>query len=200
MKGTGWIRAAKSGYIATSMLWCAAGLLLIFLPGTSVKLLCMAAGGLLTVCGIIKIIGYFSKDLYRLAFQFDLALGLLCLLLGLILLCNPVGFTTFVHFLIGIVVLTDSMFKLQTAFDAKRFGISNWWVIGLTSLLTGACGVLLVLNPFGGAKLIMRLIGITALLEGVLNLLVAVYAVKIQKQGKVDVIETHAEIKGEDDL
>ena len=44
------------------------------------------------------------------------------------------------------------------------------------------------------------LIGITALLEGVLNLLVAVYAVKIQKQGKVDVIETHAEIKGEDDL
>ena len=150
--------------------------------------------------GIIKIIGYFSKDLYRLAFQFDLALGLLCLLLGLILLCNPVGFTTFVHFLIGIVVLTDSMFKLQTAFDAKRFGISNWWVIGLTSLLTGACGVLLVLNPFDGAKLIMRLIGITALLEGVLNLLVAVYAVKIQKQGKVDVIETHAEIKGEDDL
>ena len=110
------------------------------------------------------------------------------------------GFTTFVHFLIGIVVLTDSMFKLQTAFDAKRFGISNWWVIGLTSLLTGACGVLLVLNPFDGAKLIMRLIGITALLEGVLNLLVAVYAVKIQKQGKVDVIETHAEIKGEDDL
>ena len=86
MKGTGWIRAAKSGYIATSMLWCAAGLLLIFLPGTSVKILCMAAGGLLTVCGIIKIIGYFSKDLYRLAFQFDLALGLLCLLLGLILL------------------------------------------------------------------------------------------------------------------
>lgn len=142
----------------------------------------------------------FSKDLYRLAFQFDLALGLLCLLLGLILLCNPVGFTTFVHFLIGIVVLTDSMFKLQTALDAKRFGISNWWVIGLTSLLTGTCGVLLVLNPFGGAKLIMRLIGITALLEGVLNLLVAVYAVKIQKQGKVDVIETHAEIKGEDDL
>ena len=125
---------------------------------------------------------------------------LLCLLLGLILLCNPVGFTTFVHFLIGIVVLTDSMFKLQTAFDAKRFGISNWWVIGLTSLLTGVCGVLLVLNPFDGAKLIMRLIGITALLEGVLNLLVAVYAVKIQKQGKVDVIETHAEIKGEDDL
>ena len=62
---------------------------------------------------------------------------MLCLLLGLILLCNPVGFTTFVHFLIGIVVLTDSMFKLQTAFDAKRFGISNWWVIGLTSLLTG---------------------------------------------------------------
>ena len=85
MKGTGWIRAAKSGYIATSMLWCAAGLLLIFLPGTSVKLLCMAAGGLLTVCGIIKIIGYFSKDLYRLAFQYDSIYGVLLIGIGLLL-------------------------------------------------------------------------------------------------------------------
>lgn len=200
MRSTKAIRIAKISYIILSSLFIALGVGLIALRDLSVSLIGIAAGVMLIAFGIVKLIGYFSKDLYRLAFQFDLALGLLCLLLGLILLCNPVGFTTFVHFLIGIVVLTDSMFKLQTAFDAKRFGISNWWVIGLTSLLTGACGVLLVLNPFDGAKLIMRLIGITALLEGVLNLLVAVYAVKIQKQGKVDVIETHAEIKGEDDL
>ena len=200
MRSVKFMRAAKTSYIVLSALYCVFGVLLIVVPDFSMKLLGILVGCMMIGFGAVKLMGYFSRDLYRLAFQFDLALGLLCLLLGLILLCNPVGFTTFVHFLIGIVVLTDSMFKLQTAFDAKRFGISNWWVIGLTSLLTGTCGVLLVLNPFGGAKLIMRLIGITALLEGVLNLLVAVYAVKIQKQGKVDVIETHAEIKGEDDL
>ena len=198
MKQTGWIRAAKSGYIATSILWCAAGLVLLLMPGTSIKVLCMAAGGLLTVCGIIRIIGYFSRDLYRLAFQFDLAMGLLCLLLGLILLCNPVGFTSFLHFLIGILVLTDSMFKLQTTWEARRFGIRSWWLIGLTALLTGACGVLLLLNPFGGAKLIMRLIGVSALLEGLLNLLVAVYAVKAQKQRPADVIQVHGEMKEEE--
>ena len=123
MKGTGWIRAAKSGYIATSMLWCAAGLLLIFLPGTSVKLLCMAAGGLLTVCGIIKIIGYFSKDLYRLAFQFDLSLGLMLAVLGVIILRNPDQAMSFLCLMLGIATMADGLFKLQSALDLSLIHI-----------------------------------------------------------------------------
>ena len=37
--------------------------------------------------GIIKIIGYFSKDLYCLAFQYDFACGVFLIVLGMIVLC-----------------------------------------------------------------------------------------------------------------
>ncbi|MFQ9732082.1 MAG: hypothetical protein ACLT8X_11075 [Mediterraneibacter faecis] len=41
--------------------------------------------------GIIKMIGYFSKDLYCLAFQYDLACGIFLIILGVVALSirNP---------------------------------------------------------------------------------------------------------------
>ena len=179
MKGTGWIRAAKSGYIATSMLWCAAGLLLIFLPGTSVKLLCMAAGGLLTVCGIIKIIGYFSKDLYRLAFQFDLAFGILLIALGAIILAKPERAMSFVCLMLGVAILADGLYKLQTALDAKEFGLRSWWAILALAVLAGLIGAVLALHPTESAVVMTLLAGASMIVEGVLNLCVALFAVKV---------------------
>ena len=38
--------------------------------------------------GFIKMIGYFSKDLYRLAFQFDLASGILLMALPISISCH----------------------------------------------------------------------------------------------------------------
>ena len=193
MKGTGWIRAAKSGYIATSMLWCAAGLLLIFLPGTSVKLLCMAAGGLLTVCGIIKIIGYFSKDLYRLAFQFDLSLGLMLAVLGVIILRNPDQAMSFLCLMLGIATMADGLFKLQSALDARRFGLKSWPLILTLAVGAGVVGALLMLRPMQSARALTVLLGIGMMLEGVLNLCVALFGIKIIRHQRVDGVEARVE-------
>ena len=193
MKGTGWIRAAKSGYIATSMLWCAAGLLLIFLPGTSVKLLCMAAGGLLTVCGIIKIIGYFSKDLYRLAFQFDLSLGLMLAVLGVIILRNPDQAMSFLCLMLGIATMADGLFKLQSALDARRFGLKSWPLILTLAVGAGVVGALLMLRPMQSARALTVLLGIGMMLEGVLTLCVALLGIKIIRHQRVDGVETRVE-------
>ena len=80
------IRTAKTGYIILSLMLCAMGLLLMLKPDVSVKAIGIIAGCVLIAFGIIKLIGYFSKDLYRLAFQFDLAFGLLLLALGVVVL------------------------------------------------------------------------------------------------------------------
>ena len=39
---------------------------------------------MLIVYGLIKILGYFSRDIYCLAFQFDLAFGVLLAAVGII--------------------------------------------------------------------------------------------------------------------
>lgn len=175
------IKAAKWGYIITSIIFCLTGIFVILYPGISVTLFCCLLGALLVVAGIFKIIGYFSKDLYRLAFQFDLALGILLAVLGLVAILYPKVILSVLYFLIGIIVLTDSLFKIQTAVDARRFGLRKWWLILLSALVSCVLGLLLMINPYHGAKLLMIMTGITLTAEGILNLCVAVYAVKIIK-------------------
>ena len=76
----------KIGYIIISAILCALGILLIAKPDMSLSLIGIIVGIVLIVFGVIKLIGYFSKDLYRLAFQFDLAFGILLIALSVVIL------------------------------------------------------------------------------------------------------------------
>lgn len=75
------IQAAKLGYTIISILLCVLGVVLIIVPDFSASLLCWLGGLLLVLFGLIKIAGYCSKGLYRLTFQYDLALGILLIAL-----------------------------------------------------------------------------------------------------------------------
>ena len=75
------MRAAKIGYIIISVALCVLGIVLIAVPGFSAKALGIICGILLILFGAVRIAGYFSRDLYRLAFQYDLPLGFLLIAL-----------------------------------------------------------------------------------------------------------------------
>ena len=117
------IRAAKISYIVTSVAFCVLGVLLIVLRNWSVSFIGVVTGIMLIAFGIVKLLGYFSKDLYRLAFQFDLAFGILLMTLGAIILAKPERAMSFVCLMLGVAILADGLFKLQTALDAKEFGL-----------------------------------------------------------------------------
>lgn len=57
----------------------------MLLPEMSQMTICISSGIALIAYGIIKVIGYFSNDLYCLAFQCDLACGLFLIVLGIII-------------------------------------------------------------------------------------------------------------------
>lgn len=120
---------AKAGYILMSALFSAAGVFMILKPEISTEIICIAAGILLIIFGIIKIIGYFSKDLYRLAFQYDLAFGILRIILGIIFCTHTAGVVNLFFTAMGILVLVDGLFRIQLAVDAREFGISQWWLL-----------------------------------------------------------------------
>ena len=112
-------------------------------------------GIMLILYGAIKISGYFTRDAFCLAFQFDLAFGIL--------------------------ILADALFKIQMSVDAKRFGLALWWQILLVALVTGVIGVLVFIRPCEAAATMMALVGFSILLEGILNLWVGILTIKIIK-------------------
>ena len=179
MKPTVKIQTAKTGYIISSAAVGLAGLFIMLRPDISVKAVCVAAGILLIVCGIFKIIGYFSNDLYSLAFQHDLAFGALSAVMGLFVASHCETVISIIHFLIGIVILLDGFIKIQTALEAKRFGLERWSVIALMAAISCLLGLMLVINPFGGAETIMRFFGFCMLAESILNIFVGLYTIKI---------------------
>lgn len=187
------IQTAKVGYIIISILLCALGIVLIAVPDFSASMLCWIGGALLILFGLVKIIGYCSKDLYRLAFQYDLAFGILLIALGVILIIRSDTMMNVICIFLGICILADALLKIQISIDSKVFGIRRWWLILTVAVITGIAGFLLVLHPSEGTQIVMTLLGIALLTEGVLNLVTILTAVKIIRRQMPVVIDEEYE-------
>ena len=184
------MRIAKIGYIVMSVLFCLAGVLFIAMPEISTKIIGICIGISMILFGIVRLIGYFSKDLYRLAFQFDLEFGILMMILGVIVLFNPENLMAFICVAIGISILLDGLFKIRIALDSKQFGIKSWWLILALAIVTGVIGVFLIFDSATGSEVMTVALGLTLLSEGILNLSTVISTVLIVKNQAPDIIET----------
>ncbi len=173
------LKIARNGYIAIALIVCALGVGLIIKPDWPADSLIRLLGVVFIADGIIKMIGYFSKDFYCLAFQYDFAFGILMVALGLLILIRGEGYSRLLCAVLGLVILMDALLRIQMSLDAKKFGLNLWWRILLVAVLTGVFGMILVIDPYNGSGATLRLTGMAVLLEGILNLCVAVYTVKI---------------------
>lgn len=180
---------AKIGYIVMSIVFCAIGAVLIFLPEPSVLAFGRLIGISMIVFGVIKLIGYFSKDLYRLAFQFDLQFGIIIIVLGIAVVVKPEALINFMFTAFGIAIIADALFRLRIAVEAKRFGIRAWWLIVVSAALAAVLGIAVAFRPFESAKLLLSLLGAALIAQGILNLIVAIITVKIVKNQYPDVID-----------
>ena len=193
------MKIAKAGYIVMSVLFCAAGILFIAEPQMSTEIIGVCIGVAMILFGIVKLIGYFSKDLFRLAFQFDLEFGILMMVLGVSVLLNPKNLMGFICVALGISILLDGLFKIRIAMDSKQFGIKSWWLILALVIIAGGTGVFLIFDSVIGSRALSVLLGLTLLLEGILNLYTAISTVLIVKNQAPDSFEVETfEIDGKE--
>ena len=189
---------AKTGYIVMSLVFCAAGIACIANPGLSAAVIGRVLGAAMILFGAVKLVGYCSRDLYRLAFQYDLGFGLLLIALGALVLCRPAEVLDFLFTAMGVTVLADGLYKVQIAVDAKRFGLDAWWLTLALAVAAGAVALALVFRPWDSVRLLTILLGAALLAEGILNLCVAVSMVKIVPHQRPDIVEaTSFEMKDE---
>ena len=176
------MKRIKALYITISVLSLLAGIALVIWPGASVITICYVVGSAAILVGAVRLAGYFSKDSYNLNFQFDFAMGLVFLILGTVLIFHPGDTVAVLHFSVGILVLVDSVFKLQTALDAKHFGLKKWWVMLLCALLCAGLGLVLVILPFRTAEILVKVTGAALAVNSGENILTAGYTVKSKKR------------------
>ncbi|MCI8651348.1 MAG: hypothetical protein HFF05_02745 [Oscillospiraceae bacterium] len=192
------IRWIKAAFGVASAAMIAGGVCLMLRPDVSASAICMALGILSVVYGIIRLAGYFCNDLYRLAFQFDMAVGILSILIGGVLLFRSDRVLTYLPIVTGIFLLVDSVLRLQTAIDAKHFGMGKWWLILVLAIGGAALGTALLLRPYDSGRVLVRLVGLTLLIDGCENLLACLYTVKVPRRSCAKIIEGQCVIEEND--
>ena len=173
------LKVIKKIVIGLGLMLCILGLVLILYPTLVAEAIAKMVAVMFILIGIIRIVGYFSGDIYRLAFQHDLAMGLVMLLLAALLIVNPGTMLDTLCFAIGMVIVADALLKLQTAVDAKRFGLKSWWLILVLAVLTGIFGAFLLFRPGQESIKLMTLFGVSLLAEGALHITTITASMKI---------------------
>ena len=150
------------------------------LPDIVVKIL---IGCLLIITGVGKVLGYFSNDIYRLAFQFDLAIGVTDAILGILTLVLADAVYPTLATGMGIFVILDSLLKVQTGLDALRFGMKNWLGILISSAAISLFGI----GSMLAAHLILPMnipVGTAMAADAVQNMWITMYTVRVRARKK----------------
>lgn len=175
------LKNVKIGSIVLSLAMVGIGAVIMIRPEFSAVTLCYLLGAVILITGIVKIIRYFTHDLFDLAFQFDLALGILGIAFGMVLLIHPAILMQVLPVALGIFILAESAFTFQTAHEAKRFGLEQWWLILVAGILSGVFAILLIAAPFEAASALMSILGASLLVFGVQGLVVDLTAIRYPK-------------------
>lgn len=183
------MKFAKYGYILISASFCAAGIAMIACTALPAQLVSDFFGAAMLAFGAVKLVGFFSRDLYRLAFEYDLQFGVLLLVLGAVVLLRYENALRFLCAVFGVSMIADGLFKIRTALDARRFGLRLWWLTLTLAALSACVGMVLTFRPAETTRAITKLLGTALLTEGVLNLSIALSMVKIIDHQRPDVID-----------
>ena len=172
------VKTAKIASVAVSVLWLISGFLLALWSEEMAVTLRYLFGFECIIIGAVKIFGYFSNDLYRIAYQFDFATGCLVSLFGILLFAVPDAVMPHLSTVVAIYVIIDGIFRVQTAVDAKLFGMAHWYVL-LVGALTLVCGsVLIYLLVLENHRIAWM--GVMLMADALLSLMVTMYTVRVR--------------------
>ena len=193
----------KWAYLLVSIFFIALGVLLVLRPETSMEYFCRFLGGVAVLFGLMRVIGYFIRDLDGVGLRYDFATGAFAIVAGAFMLWRAREVGEVMSVVIGLFILVDCVFKLQVAMDSKRMGASSWWVTLLFTCVSLVLGLLLIFDTFKGQKVLSIMMGIALIADGLQNLCTVIYAsifvkeVRIEVQNAVDeatAIETTGEV------
>lgn len=165
--------------VLVSACLCVFGIILIAVPTLPSDVAAITVGVLLILLGAFKLAGYFSRDLYRLAFQYDIQLGIVVAVLGAACLINGCGRLDFTKAAFGAAALVDGAFSATIAKDAKKFGVKPWLAILACSAVASTAGAALIVCPAQSERVTSVILGIALALEGISHSIVILSSVKV---------------------
>lgn len=149
------------------------GILLLIDPVGFTSGIIIVFGIVLTLIGAVSLFKYFRADAETAAKERSLTKGLIFVIFGLFCAFKSEWFViTFplLSVLYGILCLLIGVSKLQWTVDMLRAKRKYWFVEAIASVLTIVCAVLILGNPFSSAFFLWTFIGVTMIIEALVDI------------------------------
>ena len=157
--------------ILTSAILMVLGVLLIFRSEFTIMTIAYIIGAILISIGALAIVKFVKNIKDSKKNELDVIYGLGTIILGVLVIKNHQTIASIIPFVIGIAIIISSTTKLQYALELKEKNNSQWKITMIMSIISVACGLVLIFNPFKGAVLITRIVGVFIVIYGILDII-----------------------------
>ena len=92
--------------------------------------------------------------------------------------------------ILGLVVFSDGVIKIQVARHAKSFGIVLWWLIMAFAALASVGGLVVAIYPWESVAILTTVMGVVFLIEGIMSactVLTSVRVVEYRERGEANI-------------
>lgn len=164
VKKTIWPSLISSGVILVL------GLLLFFKSLVTLMGISYIFGGLIIAIGVLAIVRFISNNHSDISNQLNIIYGIICIISGIFFIEKPEIIGSIIPVVMGIGIIISSSLKIQQSFNLKSLNSSYFFWSFVTALLSLICGVVLLFNPFKGAVIITKVIGIFLVMYAILDI------------------------------
>ncbi len=146
------------------------GVLLFFQSEITIVSISYVIGAILVAIGVLAILKFVNNMKKEVRDDMNLIYGIVTIILGIIVICNPKAIGSIIPLVIGIVIVLSSATKLQYGLELKKNKNDLWKSTVIISIITMIVGVVLIFNPFKGAEFIAKIMGVLIFLYAILDI------------------------------
>ena len=165
-----------SSLVKTSILFSISlillGIFLIFKSEATIFTISYVLGAGLIAVGVITELNYLKENQNGLEKNdFNIVYGVVCIILGIIVIKTPEAIASIIPLVIGVIIIANSTLKMQYSLELKKENNELWTSTFVLSIIMLICGIILIFNPFKGAVILTKIVGIFILVYAVLDLI-----------------------------
>ena len=168
------LKQLKWNVILLAVIFIALGIVLILCPGATMKTICYLLAAMLLALGVASLINYLRKDISGIIYRYDLVVGLCAILGGILVIVKVDKLTDLIPAVLGFLVTMSGILKMQNSVDMLRLGHGTWHVAFAMAIVNIVAGIVLLMNPFEAAQILIMCIGIALVYSGITDLYVTI--------------------------
>ncbi len=154
--------------IASSVFLTIVGLVMLFLPNLTNKLIGIICGILFIISGFNMIYKYLKRDGAKI-YSFNMVFGIVLFVLGLIVILIPFSISSFITVCLGLYLVIMGANKITYGTWLKIGNDPSWLITIVIGLMLILFGILVIVNPFSFLT-ITQIAGLFLTISGVLDI------------------------------